>query len=289
MNEEILNKINIIGKRLDVWNDDNPIPQQPKRQSAVTDQEVMQKIDLLGIGLGVFKTVQIAAVMRRKHTNKKDGSVVDIIDMYPPWNSSGTYGRMKAVHEYLDHDWQTKRFEDYSGLKVDDIPVYDGQTAFVRPNPGGCHASERLCNYYLLTLMPQTDGEKTRIKEYYSAADFEGENSVPNQVNSATPSDNDLLNTVKRGYWNLLLKVEQEVFKGGSILDFVPDKELGLKYLKTLWGDRPNSDLKEGDKFIVGHRRVCLFRAVLWVFDNEGDENVLLITAADYLKRWLNE
>jgi len=37
---------------------------------------------------------------------------------------------------------------------------------------------------------------------------------------------------------------------------------------KALWGDRPNSDLKEGDKFIVGHRRVCLFRAVLWVFDN---------------------
>lgn len=127
------------------------------------------KLDLIAEQLGVYKIETIAAVMRRQHINPSDGQTVDVIDFYPEWNELGTYGRLKVAHEYMDQDWQRQRFEKYSGITIDSIPLYEGQQAlqrkFDRKHPG-----ETAVTPFKLMVQPRKDdngnNEKTLVLRY---------------------------------------------------------------------------------------------------------------------------
>jgi len=81
------------------------------------------------------ETEEITAVMRR--AKPSDGT--PIIDFYPQWQ--GAFGRFKYASMYLDTPEEIAEFEAQSGLKLADIPVYDGQQALQR-TAGQTHAKE---------------------------------------------------------------------------------------------------------------------------------------------------
>lgn len=127
------------------------------------------KMDLIAEHLGVYRIEEVAAVMRRQHTNPDDGRIVDVVDFYPAWNAYGTYGKMKICHEYLDEEWQKARFEKYSGFSVEQLPVYDAQTALVR-RFGQEHRCEIPVAPFRLMIQPRQDENgnwaKTLILKY---------------------------------------------------------------------------------------------------------------------------
>ena len=121
------------------------------------------KLDLVAAHLGVYKIEDVAVVMRRQHIAPEDGRVVDVIDFYPEWNAFGTYGKMKVCHEYMDDEWQVKRFEKYAGVSLDSLPIYDGQTALVR-RFGQTHRCETAVRPFRLMVQPRTDDNGNNAK-----------------------------------------------------------------------------------------------------------------------------
>lgn len=72
----------------------------------------------------------ITTVMRRTHVNEKSGEVTPVIDMYPDWR--GDFGTYRFAGLYLNTADDIAEFEAQSGLKLADIPLYDGQTPLKR-------------------------------------------------------------------------------------------------------------------------------------------------------------
>lgn len=104
---------------------------------AATVAALMAKLDLVraagitpnmpGLDAGQEKET-IAVVMRR--SKPADGT--PIIDFYPEWSASGNYGAFKYGSLYLDNKEDIAQFEAQSGLRLADLPVYDGQQALKR-------------------------------------------------------------------------------------------------------------------------------------------------------------
>ena len=138
----------------------------------MNDSLLEYKLDLVAAHLGVYRIDEVAAVMRRQHVAPEDGRIVDVIDFYPEWNAFGTYGKMKLCHEYLDEEWQVKRFEKYAGVTLDSLPIYDGQTALVR-RFGQTHRCETAVRPFRLMVQPRTDDNgnnaKTLILRYLAS------------------------------------------------------------------------------------------------------------------------
>lgn len=71
---------------------------------------------------------KIVTVVRRRKPS--DGT--PIIDFYPEWQHDGKFGMHKYAHMYLDDAETIAQFEAQSGLKLGEIPLYNGQTALRR-------------------------------------------------------------------------------------------------------------------------------------------------------------
>lgn len=69
----------------------------------------------------------IDTVVRRKTENG-----VPIIDFYACWSHENKFGAFKYAHKYLDKSEDIAQFEAQSGLKLNDIPLYEGQQAITR-------------------------------------------------------------------------------------------------------------------------------------------------------------
>lgn len=81
----------------------------------------------------------IDVVMRREQV--RDGGSVPIIDFFPAWQHGNKFGKYKHVSHYLDTADDVAAFESASGLKLDSIPLYNGQGALMR-TPGRRHQCE---------------------------------------------------------------------------------------------------------------------------------------------------
>lgn len=113
---------------------------------AGTVQELLGKLDLVrragitpqapGLEEGA-EMEEVVAVMRREKPS--DGT--PIVDFYPAWNNAGTYGAYKFCSLYLDTPAEIAEFEAQAGLRLTDIPLYDGQQALKRTH-GRAHAKE---------------------------------------------------------------------------------------------------------------------------------------------------
>ncbi|MCA9936547.1 MAG: hypothetical protein H6662_15440 [Ardenticatenaceae bacterium] len=138
----------------------------------MSDRLLEYKLDLIAEALNVYRIETVTAVMRRQHVTPEDGTIVDVLDFFPAWNEWGTYGKMKVAHEYLDNDWQRERFEKFAGVKVNDIPLYEGQTALVR-RFGVTHKCEVAVRPFRLMLQPRKDEngnyDKTLILRYLTS------------------------------------------------------------------------------------------------------------------------
>ncbi len=138
----------------------------------MNDSLLEYKLDLVAAHLGVYRIDEVAAVMRRQHTNPDDGRIVDVIDFYPEWNAFGTYGKLKLCHEYMDEDWRRQRFEKYAGVAINDLPLYESQQALSR-RFGQPHRCETAVRPFRLMVQPRTDDNgnyaKTLILRYLTS------------------------------------------------------------------------------------------------------------------------
>jgi hypothetical protein len=66
---------------------------------------------------------KIESVIRRQ-----SGKGTPIIDFYPYWGYEGKFGVNKHAHLYLDNPDQIAEFEARTGLKLADLPLYEGET-----------------------------------------------------------------------------------------------------------------------------------------------------------------
>lgn len=122
---------------------------------------MIRMIELLCEKMEVCSIVEVMSVMRRQ--TEQDGEIRDIIDYYPPWNPIFTYGFQKVFHEYMDHEWQVKRFEQFTGLKIEEIPVWDSQQALRERNPQKPHPLNVPCAYFKALVIPQPPEEGKKI------------------------------------------------------------------------------------------------------------------------------
>lgn len=113
---------------------------------AGTVQALLAKLDLVraagitpqapGLEEGA-EMEEVVAVMRREKPS--DGT--PIVDFYPAWNNAGTFGAYKFCSLYLDTPGEIAEFEAQAGVKLADVPLYDGQAALKRTH-GRAHAKE---------------------------------------------------------------------------------------------------------------------------------------------------
>lgn len=135
------------------------------------DNLLEYKLDLIADALGAYKIEDVATVVFRHYT-RSDGEEAQLIDFYPPWSPSGGYGVYKVASEYMDEDWQRERFEKYAGVKIADLPSFEGQQAMQRRH-GRPHRCEVEVGPFRLMVKPQKndDGKdgKTLILRYLSS------------------------------------------------------------------------------------------------------------------------
>lgn len=73
----------------------------------------------------------ISHVMRREHRDKKSGELVPVIGFYTD-NEKLEY---KFVHKYMDRVADIDEFEAFAGMKIGQIPMYDGENYPRRTHP----------------------------------------------------------------------------------------------------------------------------------------------------------
>lgn len=72
----------------------------------------------------------ITTVVRREHVNGKTGEITPVIDCYPDWR--GDYGQFRFVGIYLNSADEIREFEAQSGLKLENMPLYESQAPIQR-------------------------------------------------------------------------------------------------------------------------------------------------------------
>lgn len=95
------------------------------------DQLLHEKLDLIAAALDAYRVDAVGAVLRRQWIGE-DGEERNAVDFYPVWNSQGTYGSKRLLVEYMDHDWQRERFNKFTGLNFNTLPIEFRETAVSR-------------------------------------------------------------------------------------------------------------------------------------------------------------
>ncbi len=135
------------------------------------DNLIEYKMDLIAEALGAYRIEEVASVVRRHYT-RSDGEEAELIDFYPPWSPSGSFGVYKVASEYMDDAWQRERFEKYAGVKIADLPAFEGQQAMQR-RFGRPHRCEVEVQPFRLMVQPQRNDEgkdgKTLILRYLTS------------------------------------------------------------------------------------------------------------------------
>lgn len=96
----------------------------------------------------------IVTCVLREHIDKR-GSITPVVDFYPDWR--GDYGQYRFCCVYLDTPEMIADFERQSGLRLDDMPVYESQAPLQR-SAARRHKAEVACRPFVAVKAP--DGEK---------------------------------------------------------------------------------------------------------------------------------
>lgn len=94
-----------------------------------------------------FEVAEIGTLVRRKQKNYDENRnrLPDspVIDMYAPWSdytdrNTGSvkwYGKYREFSHWINNDEDQSKFERYTGLALDDMPIYGGQNPIMRELP----------------------------------------------------------------------------------------------------------------------------------------------------------
>lgn len=137
------------------------------------DRLLHDKLDLIARALNAYVIEEVATVIRRTYT-RSDGVDAELVDLYPPWNDAGTFGAYKVASEYMDYDWQRKRFEKHSGLTLVNLPVLEAQVAPRRTYGRALKHEVAVARPFRLMLLPRPGeeggtAEKTPILHYLAS------------------------------------------------------------------------------------------------------------------------
>lgn len=125
----------------------------------------------------------IVTVVRREKMND-DGTITPVIDMYPAWK--GEYGQYRFLGLYLNCDHDIAQFEAHSGLRLDDIPLYNSQGPLVR-KPNRRHSHETTCRPFI--ARKRFKGEKMIDGKMQKQWDFVGYIPIAESADSEAVSD----------------------------------------------------------------------------------------------------
>ena len=89
-----------------------------------------------------FRPVKVEAMVRRIQKNRQpDGTVTQTaaVDLYPPLKQSertkNWYGMWRSVTVYFNRPEQQEEFEQATGVRLEDMPIYNSQASLQR-TPG---------------------------------------------------------------------------------------------------------------------------------------------------------
>lgn len=108
----------------------------------------------LGRGAGIDYYI-VDCVLARYHTNEEDGSEVVVVNFYPKWR--GDYGQGACGTFYLDNEYNIKKFEEFAGIKVEELNVLSVTQPIMR-KPGQEYDWENVTNTFGLLMAPQEEG-----------------------------------------------------------------------------------------------------------------------------------
>jgi hypothetical protein len=134
----------------------------------------------------------IAAVVRRQSS---DGT--PIIDFYPAWSHAGKFGAHKYAHLYLNTKEDITEFEAQSGLRLNDIPLYESQTPMQRKfgtQPHRCEIAVKRTFEVVRTPDGQHDTGMPKYKYSYYAPVAKQNGANGNGHHADTPQSGSWVN-----------------------------------------------------------------------------------------------
>lgn len=157
------------------------------------------------------KTETITCVVKRMHVGK-DNRETPVVDFYPSWQ--GEYGQYRFVGVYLNTPEQVAEFEQHSGLKLADMPLYDSQAPLQR-SASRRNKAEIDCTPFTARKLP--DGEKVIDGKPQIVWKFAGYAEAAAQPNGTHGSNGNGSSTTFTAppWWNAVLKVAIPQFYNG--------------------------------------------------------------------------
>lgn len=153
-------------------------------QTAAELATLIAGLSAVGIAVKVngIQNETITTVVRRVHVDDK-GTETPLLDFYPDWR--GNFGQYHFCGVYLNTPEDISQFEKHSGLKLQDIPIYESQGPMKRTK-GRTHRCEIRCKMpFKATKSPTTqkeiDGKLEMQYKFagYSSADKQPETPLP--------------------------------------------------------------------------------------------------------------
>lgn len=141
------------------------------------------------------ETETITTVVRREFVDAK-GSAIPVIDCYPDWR--GQYGQFSFTRIYLDTAADVAQFEAHAGVKLDALPVYDGQSPIMRKEarPHRCEVKVKafvVCKKY--SGDKEVDGKMQRVFKFSHYVSADGYAAATPKPASAAPTDQPIVPT----------------------------------------------------------------------------------------------
>lgn len=154
------------------------------------------------------KSETIVCVVKRIHISKSNQETA-VVDFYPAWQ--GEYGQFRFVGVYLNTAEQIAEFEQRSGLKLADMPVYESQGPLQR-NATRKHRCEIPCRPFVAQKIPdgvkEIDGKEQTVWKFAGYGDAAQTPASQPPQQEQKPAGNGNGSAFKApSWWNAVLKV----------------------------------------------------------------------------------
>ena len=120
---------------------------------------IHKKLDLIARRLNIYTVERIESVVLRRFISR-GGQEFRCIDYYAKWRYGTEFGSFPVVTDLLTGDYAGQRFEQWSGLRVADLPIYSGNRPLSRTadKPTKWEVETKRAFRLMIELPPDTDG-----------------------------------------------------------------------------------------------------------------------------------
>lgn len=172
------------------------------------------------------KKVTIYRVVRRQWNKRSDGQIAQVIDMYKD------YGEFREGYMYMDTAEDIAQFELQSGLKFDQLPVYESQTAIqLAPN---------VQNRHVVNVKTPFDFVKKQKDEVMANGNPTYEYRYFNEIGNATDIQHQPTNVIEHDFTDAPKPTQPEPAAAPAD-NGLREVERHVAYVVTETGTNPNT------------------------------------------------